>query len=255
LPDYDSLKALFLGPYGTATFSTLFACYLQDPCGAALYFGGQKGVSNGNNSGTTNNTKATQTYMFNGPQTSINPNYGKTLYSPEQQDKGIYTFAQIETIVSKQTLTLALPIAISAKDEAGGADTVSFCRIGPAVSALSIRIALERNAEWPKIMTDPPSFKSGGITYTLRRSTYNTRAPTVTQAGGGGQGAVQGGGNTPNGQQFFAVDLQLDFAMSRPLKPGETPPVSSLPWDKTKAADNKMTASYLFPPTDAKGIA
>jgi hypothetical protein len=242
LPDYNDQQSLLYGPYGTASIATLFACFLQDPCNIQSTTPGENPTpDSGKDDSTTKKKKSDQqptAFAFTGDPSSA---FKAPAYSSDHE-AGIYTFARVETIVNKRPMRVALPIAGDPNDKKNAKkDTVFIATLGLPISYLNVKIQLERNADWPKILTDADFTDSNGIKYSLINpgSIYNSRAPQL-----------QGTGI----EKMYALDAEFEYAMSRPLATDETFPVSSLPWDNIPSMNNKMAASNFIAPSDAKGI-
>lgn len=240
LPNYDDQKALLLGPYGTASFATLLACFLQDLCKPPAAYSNAQDTGTKKSEKKTKEDKRDEPAEVNFHSTGYsNAAWGKIDYNPDQT-QAIYTFAEVDTITSKKSMKIGLPVALDDKGEKNGDDSTRMIRLGSPISRLTIRIALERQGTWPKILKDKDFSDNNKIKYTLLRSIYNGATPKLTQDGK---------------NKFHSISAEFEYAMSRALKEGESFTATSLPWDNTPSKDNKIQASAFIEPTDKKGIA
>ena len=172
LPNYKADEALILGPTGTADFANLFACALQDPCDGPPLYATSPTISNpanqspGNQRTTIEKPTVPANFMYVSPGASVS-GWGQIPYN-SQQSTSLYTFAQVDTKTHRNPMKLCLPIALSEDDEQKKQmDTMAIVRIGPMVSYMTLRIAVERSVNWPKILKDDNFTDANGIQYTL----------------------------------------------------------------------------------------
>ena len=227
LKGYDRLVARAPSVYGTATTTGRWICYLQTPCD-------DEHDTKQRDSGQPDSAS-----KYNGGAGTVVQTYTGTVPTPAPQQgtidgdhiKDQYTHYRIDSEYRTDAGKIALPVARAPGTPSPGDQTSYSAALTQATQLRIIRVEAERLAAWPTI-PPPENFTDGnGIYHTFLSSRQIAAAPHLTADGK---------------NYHYSVTMEYTFSMARPLLAADKIESGSLPWDKSKATDQRVEPAKLY---------
>ena len=166
---------------------------------------------------------------------------GQSLFT-ESHRAAMYTYAHVENTYKVRALRVHMPIAkrVSSLTSADAADATSVAlTVGAPLGQRVITVDAERVGAWPELPEPLDSYQDVGFRGVLLDADVTAYAPILA----------------PDGVTFiYRVQAKYVYALSRPVRVGETPAMGKVPFALVPEGDQLLQTAKLFGTTTAHSL-